>query len=202
MNRDILAEKKALLATQYASRDAIYKQLSSQESQYKKMLDEADKEADRLIAQINKTPSSYTPSANSTGSIKYTGGKFAWPTPSCSTITSPFGSRMHPIQKRVITHRGIDIGASYGAAILAAADGRVTNAGWNGSYGKYIVIDHGSGYKTLYAHCSVLLVSAGQNVSRGQTIANVGSTGNSTGPHLHFEVLINGSQVNPMGYFN
>ena len=200
LNLEILEAKKSQLDTQYAERNKIYTQLASRESEYKKMLDEADAVAQRLIAQINSTPSSYTPSSSS--SITYSSDKFTWPTPSCSTITSPYGSRMHPIQKRVITHRGIDIGAGYGANILAAAEGKVTNAGWNGSYGKYIVIDHGNGYKTLYAHCSNLLVSAGQIVTRGQLIAKVGSTGNSTGPHLHFEVLVNGSQVNPMGYFN
>ena len=176
----------------------LYKELASSESVYKKMLDNADAEEKNLINQINSIPSTYTPSS---GSVKYSGEKFTWPTPSCSTITSPFGSRMHPIQKRVIFHSGIDIGAVYGANIVAAAEGQVVNAGWNGSYGKYIVIDHGSGYKTLYAHCSTLLVSAGSIVTSGQSIGRVGSTGNSTGPHLHFEILVNGTQVNPMGYF-
>lgn len=201
LNLEILENKKSQLKLQYAERDRIYTQLASREAEYKKMLDDADAEAKKLIAQINAIPSTYTPPAGSSGSVKYTGEKFSWPSPSCSTISSPFGSRMHPIQKRVINHTGIDISAGYGSAIVAAADGKVVNAGYNGSYGKYVVIDHGGGYKTLYAHCSALLVSAGQVVSRGQTIAKVGSTGNSTGPHLHFEVLVNGSQVNPMGYF-
>jgi murein DD-endopeptidase MepM/ murein hydrolase activator NlpD len=199
LNVQILETKKSQLNSQLAARDNIYKELASRESEYKKMLDDADAEAAKLIAQINAVPSTYTPSS---GSVKYSGEKFTWPTPSCSNISSPFGSRMHPIQKRVITHNGIDISAAYGAAIVSAAEGKVANAGWNGSYGRYIVVDHGGGFKTLYAHCSTLLVSSGDVVSRGQTIAKVGSTGNSTGPHLHFEVLVNGAQVNPMGYFN
>lgn len=132
----------------------------------------------------------------------YTGGQFAWPSTS-SYITSPYGTRIHPVTGKLKTHTGIDIGAGMGTSIFAAASGTVLISGWNsGGYGNYVVIDHGGGLTTLYAHCSSLLVSAGQKVSRGQVIARVGSTGVSTGPHLHFEVLKNGSHTDPYAYLN
>jgi len=131
---------------------------------------------------------------------KFVGGKFMWPSNASTTITSPYGMRFHPTLKVNKLHTGIDIGAGHGTAILAANDGKVIKAGWGGGYGNYIVIDHGGGYSTLYAHASSLSVSAGQQVKRGQTIGKVGSTGFSTGPHLHFEVLINGQCTNPIPY--
>lgn len=134
----------------------------------------------------------------STGS--YTGGVFAWPSVS-TYITSPYGTRVHPVTGKVKTHTGIDIGAGMGTNIFAAADGTVLVSGWNtGGYGNYVVINHGGGITTLYAHCSSLLVSAGQKVTKGQVIAKCGSTGMSTGPHLHFEVLKNGSHTDPYAY--
>lgn len=130
----------------------------------------------------------------------YTGGAFAWPSVS-TYITSPYGTRVHPVTGKVKTHSGIDIGAGMGTNIFAAADGTVIISGWNsGGYGNYVVIDHGGGITTLYAHCSSLLVSRGQKVSRGQVIAKCGSTGMSTGPHLHFEVLKNGAHTDPYAY--
>lgn len=119
--------------------------------------------------------------------------------PAAGPITSPFGWRMHPIYHRLILHEGLDIGASMGATILAAASGRVILAGWVSGYGNYIGIAHGNGVETGYGHCSGIFVTVGQDVQRGQAIGAVGSTGNSTGPHLHFEVRVNGSPVDPTG---
>ncbi|MCH5187591.1 MAG: peptidoglycan DD-metalloendopeptidase family protein [Oscillospiraceae bacterium] len=131
----------------------------------------------------------------------YKGGKFAWPAPSGTRITSPFGYRTHPISGQTGSlHRGIDISTGYGTNIVAGEAGVVTIAKYNSSYGRYIVINHGNGYTTLYAHNSQLLVSVGQTVSRGQVIAKAGSTGNSTGPHCHFEVSYNGTLQNPLNY--
>ena len=126
----------------------------------------------------------------------------AWPLPSVglSNITSYFGYRIHPIYGYSKYHTGLDIGASSGSSIVAANGGTVYSAGWNGGYGLCVIIDHGGGVMTLYGHCSALYVSAGQTVSRGETIAAVGSTGNSTGPYLHFEVRLNGSYVDPYPY--
>ncbi|MFH1454254.1 MAG: peptidoglycan DD-metalloendopeptidase family protein [Armatimonadota bacterium] len=123
-------------------------------------------------------------------------GKFSWPT-SSKYITSPFGWRTHPIYGRVRFHSGIDIAAGYGAPIYAACDGVVIFSGWYGGYGYAMIIDHGGGYSTLYGHCSALYKKCGQRVARGQHIANIGSTGQSTGPHLHFEIRQNGTPINP-----
>ncbi|HIR36526.1 MAG TPA: peptidoglycan DD-metalloendopeptidase family protein [Candidatus Faecimorpha stercoravium] len=129
-------------------------------------------------------------------------GTFIWPVPSSHYISSPYGYRIHPIYGGSRLHAGVDIGASHGQSILAADGGTVTYAGYNSSYGYFVMISHPStGYVTLYAHCSQLLVYTGQQVSQGDVIALIGSTGDSTGPHCHFEVRINGSTTDPMNFF-
>ena len=123
-----------------------------------------------------------------------------WPCPSCRIITSEYGWRLHPTLGYEKLHTGMDIGASYGAKIIAAKSGKVITATENRAYGKYVVIDHGGGICTLYAHQSSLAVSAGQSINEGDTVGYVGSTGYSTGPHLHFEVIVNGKTTNPRNY--
>lgn len=125
-------------------------------------------------------------------------GNLVWPS-YCTYISSRQGPRVHPITGEYKNHGGTDIAASYGSAIYAADSGRVVSSsdGWNGGWGNYVMIDHGNGMQTLYAHMSSRAVSVGQTVSRGQTIGYVGSTGMSTGPHLHFEMYINGSRIDP-----
>ena len=125
---------------------------------------------------------------------------FIWPCPSSSRITSSFGDRESPTEGASSSHQGVDIGASTGSSILAAASGTVTISTYSYSAGNYIMINHGGGVSTVYMHCSELLVSAGQEVTQGQVIAKVGSTGYSTGPHLHFGIRVNGSYVNPINY--
>lgn len=120
---------------------------------------------------------------------------FAWP--ASGPITDPFGMRMHPVTHQWRMHNGLDIGAPMGATITASAAGHVIYAGWEGGYGNTIIVDHGGAASTLYGHCSQLFVSEGQDVQRGQAIGAVGSTGVSTGPHLHFEIRINGVAVDP-----
>ena len=116
-------------------------------------------------------------------------------------ITSPVGDRMHPILGYVRFHAGLDFGADYGSPIFAAKVGTVILAGWYGGYGQAVLIDHGGGVTTLYGHTSDLYVSEGDTVQRGQAIATIGSSGLSTGPHLHFEVRVSGEPVNPLSYF-
>ena len=125
-------------------------------------------------------------------------GTMLWPAE--GEITSPFGWRVHPIFGTQRLHTGIDIGADYGDSVRAADGGVVIHSDWMGGYGNAVIIDHGNGISTLYAHNSQLLVSEGQTVAKGQTISRVGSTGYSTGPHLHFEVRQNGSPVNPLNF--
>ena len=132
----------------------------------------------------------------------YNGGMFAWPCPGYKRISDEYGNRMHPILGIEKFHNGLDMAASSGTPILTAYDGDVVAAAYSGSMGNYIMIDHGSGLYTIYMHCSALYVSKGQSVSKGQNIAAVGSTGRSTGPHLHFSVRLNGNYVSPWNYLN
>lgn len=136
--------------------------------------------------QINQGPSGST-------------GSMIWPT-DVTLITSPFGWRTHPVFGTQRFHSGIDIGSDYGDTVVAADGGVVIFSDWMGGYGKAVIIEHGNSMSTLYAHNSELLVSEGQRVRKGEPISRVGSTGYSTGPHLHFEIRQNGSPVNPMGY--
>ena len=131
---------------------------------------------------------------------QYVGGTFAWPAPGYYTITSPYGMRVHPIIKTFSNHSGIDIGAPMGSYAIAANDGIVTKATYSYSYGNMVIIDHGGGVTTLYAHGSEILAQVGDVVKRGDAIMKVGSTGWSTGPHLHFEIRINGTTIDPYPY--
>ena len=126
--------------------------------------------------------------------------QFTWPCPSSHNVTSPFGDRNSPTAGASSNHKGIDIGASSGSPIVAAAAGTVTVSTYSESAGNYVTIDHGNGFHTVYMHASARYVKVGQKVSAGQQIAAVGSTGYSTGPHLHFGVMKNGVYVNPMNY--
>ena len=163
----------------------------------------AAEEAARQQAQQQQQQQPSQPSQPSTPTTPTyaTGtGSMIWPAPDSHTITSYFGWRVHPITGTNKYHSGVDIGASYGSSVLAADSGTVILAGWNGGYGNCVVISHGNGITTLYGHMSSIAVSSGQNVSQGQTIGYVGSTGNSTGPHLHWEVTVNGERQNPLNY--
>ena len=124
----------------------------------------------------------------------------AWPVPGYTRITSRFGMRDHPITGVYKLHTGVDIGAPRGAQFIAANDGIVTYAGWNTAYGNMVIIDHGGGITTLYAHGDEILVNVGDTIYQGHPVLKVGSTGYSTGSHAHFEVRINGEYVEPLDY--
>jgi murein DD-endopeptidase MepM/ murein hydrolase activator NlpD len=149
-----------------------------------------------------------TPAPTSTSNPRPGNHSWTWPVPSSHTITSYFGNRFHPVYHVYRFHAGIDISAPFGSAVVAARSGTVlmvvnpvqgSNYGGYG-YGNYIVIDHGDGISTLYGHMKQTLVRPYQTVSAGDRIGLVGSTGTSTGAHLHFEVRINGDPVNPLNY--
>jgi murein DD-endopeptidase MepM/ murein hydrolase activator NlpD len=165
----------------------------------KSKLKDLEKKEDEMIA-LSKALEKKIKQLSSS-STKYAGGVLAWPTPGYTRISSPYGPRIHPIYKVKKFHTGIDIDAPSGASIIAANSGRVILAGWNGGYGNCIIIDHGGGLATLYGHQSKLLVSEGDYVKKGDTIGKVGSTGLSTGPHLHFEVRTGGATTDPLKYY-
>lgn len=153
-----------------------------------------DEESNRVAAEIRRLQEAQRNRTLSRG------GKMLWPTPGYSRITSDYGMRVHPILKTKRMHTGIDIAAPMGAKVVAALDGGVIYVGWNGAYGRTVIVDHGSGISTMYPHLSKSLVKVGQEVRAGQKIAEVGSTGWSTGPHIHFEVRKNGDPINPWPY--
>lgn len=136
------------------------------------------------------------------GAAAYANGSFIFPVESYSCISSRFGERIHPITGELKKHNGMDIAANNGTAVYAADGGKVVLAEWYGGYGNCIMIDHGNGYKTLYGHLSYIGVKSGQTVTQGTTIGQVGSTGNSTGPHLHFEVYLNGGRIDPEQFYS
>lgn len=182
--------KKASLASDQATVAGKKAEVSAENKELEQQIDALNAEANRLIAEIRALQ----------GTGAYIGGIMAWPTPGVTRVTSEFGYRIHPILKVSKLHTGIDIGCPSGTTVVAANAGTVIKAGWNNSYGNMVMIDHGGGIVTLYAHNSSLLVSTGAKVERGDAIAKSGSTGMSTGPHLHFEVRVNGEYQNPRNW--
>jgi murein DD-endopeptidase MepM/ murein hydrolase activator NlpD len=168
-------------------------------SQLKESEEELNKSLDSLVAEANKLEDEIRKAQKGTSGTKYD-GKMTWPLPGYYIITSPFGNRLHPVLKVYKLHTGVDIAGSgcNGANVVAADAGTVIKAEYNTGYGNYIIIDHGGGISTLYGHSSKLLVKKGDKVTKGQVIMKVGTTGYSTGPHLHFEVRENGKYVNPL----
>jgi murein DD-endopeptidase MepM/ murein hydrolase activator NlpD len=191
--QDVVDESLKTINNLSASRANVDEEIKNINSRLDKLEDEEDKLLSQSNALVNQIK-------NLQRKGKYAGGIMTWPCPSSSRISSYYGNRLHPILKKYKMHTGIDISASQGVSIVAANKGTVIMAGWQGGYGNAVEIDHGGGITTLYAHCSKLLVGVGENVKAGETIAKVGSTGMSTGPHLHFEVRRNGSTTDPVRY--
>lgn len=191
-----LVSKQNSLESQYTSANNLIKSLNMEAKEYEKAFNEAERAQEQAKAELKKLLNA-SGSKNST----YVGGSFMWPT-KATYITSYYGTRKDPITKKTSMHTGIDIAASKGSNIFASNSGTVIVAGWSSKgYGNYVVIDHGGGKSTLYAHMSKIITKKGAKVAQGDVIGLVGSTGWSTGPHLHFEILINGNHTNPMNYF-
>lgn len=191
-------EKRNELKQILANKDKKLDELAQKAGMLREQIENMENIADELAASIKKLTEKTN--ATVTSSAKYTGGKFTWPVPGYYYISSEFGGRTSPISGKYEFHTGIDIPAEYGNNVLAAADGVVITSGWVRGYGNTIMINHGNGLVTLYAHNSSLVVSNGQTVKAGQVIAKIGSTGYSTGNHCHFEVRKNGSAVSPWNY--
>lgn len=192
---ELVAVQEALVTQVQAQADAkraLLAQLEADRSSAEHLIANLEAESARIeqeLAARAASPSAIAPSGS---------GQFLMPT--SGPITSGFGYRVHPISGVRRLHAGIDIGAPTGQPIYASAAGTVVSAGVRGGYGNAVVIDHGGGFATLYAHQSRVAASPGQSVSQGQVIGYVGSTGYSTGPHLHFEIRVNGTPQNPMNY--
>ena len=188
---EIQAQNEVIAQIQAAQKRAAEQQAAQQQAQAA----EENQGATDAAGENQNTAQNTTPSGNgqSTGSMM-------WPCPSSKRVTSDYGPRTSPTNGASSNHKGIDIGAAYGADIVAADGGTVLVATYSSSGGNYVIIDHGGGLCTVYMHASSLTASAGQTVSKGQVIAKVGSTGISTGNHLHFGVTLNGVYVSPWGY--
>ena len=187
--KDIMVEKQQ---KRQALLDKMKSDKATIDREYDELMAASKRVAEMIQARKSQVSGSY---AAYTGGG---GGGMVWPL--AGPITSEFGWRVHPITGTQKFHSGIDIGGDYGQSVVAAASGVVTDACWISGYGNTVIIDHGGGVTTLYGHNQGFAVSAGESVSQGQTIAYCGSTGNSTGPHCHFEVRVNGSVVSPYGY--
>lgn len=174
-------------------RESFIEKLSDEEKTLQAKIDEINTQYEEVNKQILALAQQGIDTA-------YIGGELAWPVPGYTRITSKYAMRVHPITGQYKLHTGVDIGAPEGANFVAANDGIVTKAEYNTAYGNMVIIDHGGGISTLYAHGSEILVEVGQSVKRGESVLKVGSTGYSTGPHAHFEVRINGITTDPLPY--
>ena len=174
-------------------RESFIEKLSDDEKNLQAKIDEINIQYEQVNKQILELAMQGIDTA-------YIGGELAWPVPGYTRITSKYAMRVHPITGQYKLHTGVDIGAPEGANFIAANDGIVTKAEKNTAYGNMVIVDHGGGISTLYAHGSEILVEVGQSVKRGEAVLKVGSTGYSTGPHAHFEVRINGITTDPLPY--
>ena len=212
--KDILDEAKAGVVAEQASLESLISEKEQQITAYQSDINNKEaaiKEYEEDIAAQNAVITALEKAvaeekakllAENGAVITYDGGVFAWPAPSYTRVSSDYGTRMHPTLGVEKFHNGIDLAAPSGSAILAAYNGKVVSAAYNASMGNYVMIDHGNNLYTIYMHASALYVSTGENVAKGQQIAAVGSTGRSTGPHLHFGVRLNGSYVSPWNYLS
>lgn len=191
-------DKKAVIQQKASEEQALLQKARTDKATAIRALEELEASSNEIRRQIQAREEERRRNSASSVPQHVGSGQFIWPVN--GPITSPFGWRNHPIYGRQILHSGMDIGVPTGTPVHAADGGTVILSGWVSGYGYTVVIDHGNGFSTLYAHNSEVIVSSGQSVSQGQAIAYAGSTGNSTGPHVHFEVRVNGEPQNPLNY--
>jgi len=189
--KESLEENKRTLQQKIKESEDLVSQLEADEDKAKSAYEEIEAEEEKLQAELKRKIAELA--ANST----YVGGTMSWPLPGHTKITSEFGYRFHPTLKRNKLHTGVDISAPKGVKIQAANGGEVVTSTYSNAWGNYVVVNHGGGTATLYAHMSKRLVSVGDKVSKGDVLGEVGSTGYSTGNHLHFEIIKNGTSVDP-----
>lgn len=197
MQNDLIA-KQDNVTELMESKDAEIEKISSDLSETQDKLKELQAAAEAAQRKQQEMNSGY--SSNAGASVVSGNGMFTHPCPGYTYISSEFGWRAQPIAGASTNHKGMDFAAATGTPIYAAASGTVTSASYSGNAGNLIVINHGNGLQTYYMHCNTMYVRAGQTVTKGQNIGAVGTTGNSTGPHLHFQVMLNGTPMNPRNY--
>jgi len=184
-------QKQEYLTGQSAEKEKVLSAIEKEKNKYEQALNELEQDSKRTEKIIRDLQ-------NANPGKKPVAGAMIWPVN--GRITSEFGMRIHPILKTKRMHTGFDLAASKGTTVKAAKSGSVIFTGWNGAYGQVVVLDHGGGISTMYAHLSAISVRVGQEVTQGNKVGAVGSTGWSTGPHLHFEVRVNGTPANPHNY--
>lgn len=205
LNNQLAVEQQSLVVKSKDQQDKMQEyttMISQTKDSIKEYEDDIKKQEDliRDLEKANREKEKQEKTENNNNQSPYTGGQLGWPVPASRTITSLFGYRIHPITGESKLHNGIDIAAPIGTSIVAAESGTVILSAYSSTAGNWIIIDHGKGIVTVYMHNTSNLVSAGTRVNKGQHIANMGSTGTSTGSHLHFAVRLNGTYVNPMTY--
>lgn len=192
-NKQTQQKKSQVLTNTRKMREYYLSKLTAQELELQNKIDEYNSQVAEIEAEIRLL-------ALNSISKDYIGGAMIWPVPRYTGITSEYGMRVHPITGAYKLHTGVDIGAPMGASFVASANGIVSKATYNSAYGNMVIIDHGGGVQTLYAHGSEIIAQIGQTVKAGDEVLKVGSTGYSTGPHAHFEIRINGQTVNPLEF--
>jgi murein DD-endopeptidase MepM/ murein hydrolase activator NlpD len=204
--RERLALKEIELAEQLSQAEAVIAALDdsieTSTAHYREISEEREKLQANINEKVNELRRQEEARVRSGGSAVVGSGQLLWPSASSNYVTSLFGTRYHPIYHYYKMHDGVDIGARYGTSVYAADSGTVVTSAYSSSYGNYVVLSHGNGMTTLYAHMSTRKVKDGETVSKGAVVGLVGSTGASTGPHLHFEVSVSGSRVDPLKYFS
>ncbi|MEG0952046.1 MAG: peptidoglycan DD-metalloendopeptidase family protein [Niameybacter sp.] len=212
---EVINEKKITLESEQKAIESLHtsqavamKDLESMRADKNKKIDQKKSRASQLqeeideMEELSKEIEKEITRLTQASTVKYTGGKFEWPVPGHYRISSQYNPRNNPISGIAEFHQGIDIPAPYGKAVNAAANGQVIVAGWVRGFGNTVMVDHGNDIVSIYGHNSSVIVNVGEYVTKGQQVARIGSTGNSTGNHCHFEVRINGRHTSPWNYLN